>query len=345
MHRLSYCWLVLLLFLASRSSAAINYYVTDLGQFTPQAISPNGLVAGTLPWTPDSLETYQNVFLATYSNGHVTDLGSYGGASSNADLYVGNIAANGIIALSTGGSPLIYNNGSFTSIAGVGVVSLTPNSWGVNTSGLVTGTSSIGPVSEAFTYNGSTTTTLRRIELSPPNNLGQSIGTMFSSTGFSAIIDNNGVITPLTNSQGQPVTNQFGVINDNDEAIGGPPSSPFAFIQNGVVSSYAPFAGIQTGGFVALSNSGTAVGNYPDGTTTHALYFNGTTAQDLNNLIDPTSGWILTSATGISDNGYIIGEGLHNGVETGFVLTPVPEPASCGLILATVSALVISRRR
>lgn len=46
------------------------------------------------------------------------------------------------------------------------------------------------------------------------------------------------------------------------------------------------------------------------------------TMRNLNDLIPPSSGWTLRAANGISESGLIVGEGFHNGVMRGFLLTP-----------------------
>jgi uncharacterized membrane protein len=51
------------------------------------------------------------------------------------------------------------------------------------------------------------------------------------------------------------------------------------------------------------------------------LYSQGVT-HDLNDLIDPGSGWSLLEANDINDKGQIVGLGLLNGHYTGFLLTP-----------------------
>ncbi|GAB4317428.1 MAG: hypothetical protein Kow0059_10470 [Candidatus Sumerlaeia bacterium] len=55
-------------------------------------------------------------------------------------------------------------------------------------------------------------------------------------------------------------------------------------------------------------------------------YAGSTNLVDLNDLIPPGSGWVLVSADGLSDRGYICGMGLHNGQTRAFLLTPVPPP-------------------
>jgi probable HAF family extracellular repeat protein len=46
---------------------------------------------------------------------------------------------------------------------------------------------------------------------------------------------------------------------------------------------------------------------------------------DLNQLIPANSGWSLTIASSINARGQITGEGVFNGTEHGFLLTPVPQ--------------------
>ena len=49
-------------------------------------------------------------------------------------------------------------------------------------------------------------------------------------------------------------------------------------------------------------------------------------ALDLNDLIPPNSGWILTEARGVNAAGQIVGLGQLNSTIRAFLLTPVPPP-------------------
>jgi probable HAF family extracellular repeat protein len=55
----------------------------------------------------------------------------------------------------------------------------------------------------------------------------------------------------------------------------------------------------------------------------HAFIWKRGTMYDLNKLIPGGSGWVLIVATGNNGKGQIVGNGIHNGVEQGFLLTPL----------------------
>lgn len=63
---------------------------------------------------------------------------------------------------------------------------------------------------------------------------------------------------------------------------------------------------------------------------------------DLNDLLPANSGWVLRSAEGINEQGWITGFGTFNGVTRAFVL--VPEPATLSL-LAGAGLLALRRRK
>ena len=74
----------------------------------------------------------------------------------------------------------------------------------------------------------------------------------------------------------------------------------------------------------AIATDGTIVGTAQDSRgNAKAVKWDPGTRQivDLNSLIDPAQGWVLQVATGINDNGKIVGQGLHNGVLRAFLLT------------------------
>ena len=64
---------------------------------------------------------------------------------------------------------------------------------------------------------------------------------------------------------------------------------------------------------------------------------------DLNGLIDPNSGWLLSRAYDVNDGGQIVGYGKTSGSTHAFLLTIVPEPATSSLLLLGL-ALFLGRR-
>ena len=90
--------------------------------------------------------------------------------------------------------------------------------------------------------------------------------------------------------------------------------------------------GFPYGEIYGVNASGKMVGIMWDtdaisGAVEHAFIFdtmNG--VQDLNDLIDPTSGWVLFFARDINDSGQIVGYGTYMGEHRAFVLKPNPMP-------------------
>jgi hypothetical protein len=66
-------------------------------------------------------------------------------------------------------------------------------------------------------------------------------------------------------------------------------------------------------------------------------------AIDLNTLIDPTSGWTLTEADGISDTNWVSGIGQFGGYPRAFLIE-VPEPGTAAIAGAALIGLLASRR-
>ncbi len=71
-----------------------------------------------------------------------------------------------------------------------------------------------------------------------------------------------------------------------------------------------------------INASGQVVGSSRRSGPARAFVWSDGLMSDLNSLIPPDSGWVLRSAAAINDADQIVGWGLHNGADRGFLLTP-----------------------
>ena len=92
----------------------------------------------------------------------------------------------------------------------------------------------------------------------------------------------------------------------------------------------------------SINNSSQIVGySYlPDGQQRAVMWENGVLV-DLNTQLAVDSGWTLASATKINDVGQIIGTGLINGQEQGYLLTPEPVPEPNGAIASFAACSIL----
>jgi probable HAF family extracellular repeat protein len=151
-------------------------------------------------------------------------------------------------------------------------------------------------------------------------------------THFRALTWRNGVLTDL----GAPFNGDSYAngINGAGQVVGDWSESGFhrgALFSGGVVYSLNPLPGHPSAHAAAINSTGRVVGYSQDsaGKQHAVIWQSGGAVQDLTAQLAAGSGWILETATGINDAGQIVGEGLHNGVEHGYLFTPAQQPVVC----------------
>ena len=159
-----------------------------------------------------------------------------------------------------------------------------------------------------------------------------------------AFLYSNGVMTSLGPGFAM-------AINDAGAAVGfslldGPagPESASLFI-NGEVVQLGNLGGMES---VAegINDLGDIVGYSDTPTGTDGFIYSDGVMQDLNSLIDPSSGWTIIDAEGINDAGQIVSTGYYGGVDGEFntlLLTPLPEPAPA-IVFPALAACLLARR-
>jgi probable HAF family extracellular repeat protein len=231
--------------------------------------------------------------------------------------------------------------------------------YAINKSGLIAGyTEAPGMSQEAFLYSGGTMAGLGTLGGGTSfaqgiNNSGQVVGIASyhaflwsSSTGMTdlgTLFGQSGSDAEAINSSGQVAGSCF--------TVGGNGSDDHAFLWSS--STGMTYLGTLGGAYstaYAINDMGMVVGDSETAAgQEHAFLYSGGTMYDLNTLISPLSGWTLTYADGINDQGQIIGFGLYDGSTRSFLLTPnaVPEPISMiffGTGLVAVGGYVARRK-
>jgi probable HAF family extracellular repeat protein len=219
----------------------------------------------------------------------------------------------------------------------------------INDRGVVVGTSypPSGFISEPFVYAGGTLSGIPQVR-----NLGGFLGANAQGVNDSgAIVGSVGVsgflggatssyvlkgttLTLFATIHGIGATSQAMAINAGGTVTGY--ASTFGFSLNAPVHAYAWSGGVQTdlgtlypndefanSAGAAINSQGVVVGYSQasrSGSTSHATAFANGVVTDLNGLLPANSGWLLENATGIDDRGNIVGVGLHNSIQRGFLL-------------------------
>lgn len=158
------------------------------------------------------------------------------------------------------------------------------------------------------------------------NNRGQAVGISGSCdqavgrySAAHAVLWENGHVTELVNPNGAPYWNTPNMINERGDVVGfaglpgdvdGNLTPPFLWTRGGGFQILPMLAGDIGGSAQSINNRGEIVGYaYPSSFVTHPLYWQrGSTAPvDLNTLIEPVAGYVLSIANDVNDRGQITG--------------------------------------
>jgi probable HAF family extracellular repeat protein len=343
-------------FIASQPATAASLYsITDLGLGIAEDINELGQVVGgsgvfqregfhAFVWSKNEGFTELDLFGSDYSLAtSINNLGQVVGTASNTSGdYLAFLWSQdtGSIDLGTLTSPEVPFRQDFAAA--------------INDSGQVVGSS--------FVYTGflwSQSTGITQIPIYFPsdiNNLGQVVGSSGTpGSGTRAELWSESTGTRNLGSFGGYYSGASG-INDLGQVVG----VSRAYVGNsqevGRAFLWSENTGLTNLGILGddpgsqsfandINNLGQVVGTSQiasgDFGPYHAFLWENGVMSDLNDLLIDNSGWVLSDAEAINENGQIVGTGLVNGETHAFVLNPisfepepVPEPSSVLGILA-----------
>jgi probable HAF family extracellular repeat protein len=118
--------------------------------------------------------------------------------------------------------------------------------------------------------------------------------------------------------------NSFGQVVGESVAVDGEAVARAVVWEGDTVRDLGTLPGDLSSRARGINGTGQVVGEsfLPWGGLSRAVLWKNGAAYDLNTLISPGSGWILTSAAAINDAGQIVGAGLRDGRPRAFLLTP-----------------------
>lgn len=305
-----------------------------------------------------------------WENGVVTNLNPFPGTQGNANAINNNGEIVGFINSTPGTTQrgFYWNAGN---LALLEPASGNPNHFteahGINDHGQISGSAQVaGPNGfQAFIWD--------RDNTSPVISVPQISGT---GAGFSAgyYINNNGQMTGYYQSNlgfEQPWRGFVYQTSNNLATDVGTLGDDNSYVEAWDINDHGHVVGysdtnlfFDTRAFILTEDGMQSLGTLPGGNFSSALGINnndwvvGTSTnesgqpraflwrdgvmEDLNDFIDPNSGWILERAQGVSDTGWIIGLGQLNGEFRGFAIL-IPAPGGAGL--AGLALLAATRRR
>jgi probable HAF family extracellular repeat protein len=342
------------------AAALPAYTVTDLGTLGGDgsaglAINGSGQVTGDSS-TAGNAESHAFLWTPTTPNGPsgtMHDLGTLGGKQGQGVSVNASGQVTGI-SLITGDSSYhaFLHDGTMHDLGTS--IERSSHGTGINDNGHVLGVSSNGAYSSSFLHDG----TRHNVAPLGAESIGVGINASGQVTGFTG--NDSFLWTPTTPNghTGTAVTlgylNQLGfytgahAVNASGQVTGAAGTvgvALHAFLYDGTMHDLGTLGGTY-GDAYAINDHGQITGQSStpgNADYTAFVYSSETGMLDLNALIDPAAGWDLIIGRGINNAGQITGYGYIDDELHGFLLTPVPEPASVALLTLGLSFLLSSQ--
>ncbi len=318
----------------------VHYSLTDLrtlGGADSEGAAVNS--AGQVTGVSFTAEGAQHAFL--YSNGTMQDLGTFGGTDSGGlgINSAGQVTGFASLAGDAGAHAFLYSDGTMHDLGTLGGNG--SSGFGINDSGQVSGTADTpGQLVHAFLFSGGTMQDLGT--LGGTSSFGRGINSAGQVTGFAyktgntvpnrAFLYSNGTMQDLGTLGGETAIgnaiNSGGQVTGWASVTGWYPTHAFLY-RNGTMQDLGTLGGTDSYGFgINAAGEVTGMAYTADGNA-HAFIYSNARMTDLNTLIDPSdplaSFVSLHGAVGISDNGFIVADGIDSRTRNthAYLLTPI----------------------
>jgi uncharacterized repeat protein (TIGR01451 family) len=317
---------------------AQTYTITDLGTLggsfsQGNGINASGQVTGFSYLTGDAA---YHAFL--YSAGTMADLGTFGGSYSEGRSInsSGQVTGYSYLADDNEYHAFLYSGGTTNDLGTLG--GFATDGRGINDSGQVTGEVLTAPVGfpHAFLYSAGIMTDIGTPGIKSIGNGINTSGQITGQNGGDAFLYGGGTMTDIGSLAG------FGSVGNGINASGQVTGYSVtadtrfyhAFLYSGGIWTDlgALGGGFSVGNGINASGQVTGYSSLIQGGASRAfLYAPATGMVDLNTLLPNGSGWTLELATGINDAGQVTGEGIINGANHAFLMSPVTSTADLAI--------------
>ncbi len=317
-----------ILLLGSKSAhAAQAHVVTDLGAgFQVQALNDDGLIVG---WKTNELG-FQRPLL--WENGQLIDLGTLGGTSGQAfDVNSKRQIAGTAQDASFDGRPVVWQGGTIVDLGTLGGTD--GRSFGINEKGQVVGWSydAGNAFQRPFFHDGTSMVDLG--SFGPWQGEANALNDEATVVGWSGV--GVGDVHAFRAAGGPPLQDLQGLptftdaiardVSSNGDVVGqsrlaGQGERATWWKADGTVVDLGHLGFVNHSIAYAINDAGDIAGN---ASGRAALWVDGTPT-DLNERLEPGSGWVLKEARDVNAFGQVVGTGTLDGASHAFLLSPLP---------------------